>query len=178
MKPFLASAKKWPVSDLHTATIWLWNQPEREFQYAAMNLLAIGRKQWNDASYSLMLGMVAEKSWWDTVDFIAANLLGVWLLQQSPAVRSREARRLSGSDYLWNQRTALIFQLMYKKHTDTELLTELIDTHSGSKEFFIQKAIGWMLRQYARTDAAWVRAFVADRALPKLSEREAIKHLR
>jgi 3-methyladenine DNA glycosylase AlkD len=67
--------------------------------------------------------------------------------------------------------------LTYKQQTDTALLAELIQAHSGSKEFFIQKAIGWVLRQYARTDAKWVRAFVDENMLAKLSAREALKHL-
>jgi 3-methyladenine DNA glycosylase AlkD len=78
---------------------------------------------------------------------------------------------------MWNSRTALIFQLSYKQQTDRSLLGALILSHAASKEFFLQKAIGWALRQYARTDADWVREFVAGHALPKLSKREALKHL-
>jgi len=177
MKPVLSDAKRWTIDEVHAATVWLWNQPEREFQYAAMNLLEAGKKNWTAESYALMLGMVAEKSWWDSVDYIASNLVGAWLLRLPAEARAAEARRLNATGFLWNQRTALIFQLSYKKHTDQSLLGELILTHATSKEFFLQKGIGWALRQYARTDADWVRQFVAGHALPKLSVREALKHL-
>jgi 3-methyladenine DNA glycosylase AlkD len=178
MKSVLSDAKRWTIDDVHAATVWLWNQPEREFQYAAMNLLEAGKKNWTSDSYALMLEMVVEKSWWDSVDTIASNLIGPYLLKQAAGKRAAEARRLSADSYLWNQRTALLFQLTYKQETDTALLAELIQAHSGSKEFFLQKAIGWVLRQYARTDAEWVRAFVDEHALAKLSVREALKHLR
>jgi 3-methyladenine DNA glycosylase AlkD len=178
IKPILSEAKSWPDEDLHASCIWLWNQPEREFQYVAVSMLEAGKKQWTAESYELMLRMVTEKSWWDSVDTIASNLIGTYLLRQAAELRAAEARRLSADSYLWNQRTALLFQLMYKQQTDTALLAELIQAHSGSKEFFIQKAIGWVLRQYARTDASWVRAFVDENMLAKLSAREALKHLR
>lgn len=177
MKPVLSAAKRWTIEDLHAATVWLWNQPEREFQYAAMNLLEAGKKNWTADSYALMLAMIREKSWWDTVDYIASNLVGQWLLRLQPETRAEEARRLNTSGEMWNSRTALIFQLSYKKHTDPVLLGELILAHAASKEFFLQKGIGWALRQYARTNADWVRRFVAGHALPKLSVREALKHL-
>lgn len=177
MKPVLADAKRWTIDEVHAAAVWLWNQPEREFQYAAMNLLEAGKKNWTAETYALMLGMVAEKSWWDTVDYIASNLVGAWMLRLPAEARAAEARRLNATGFLWNQRTALIFQLSYKKQTDQSLLGELILTHAASKEFFLQKGIGWALRQYARTDADWVRRFVAGHALPKLSVREALKHL-
>ncbi len=177
MKPVLSDAKRWTIDEVHAAAVWLWNLPEREFQYAAMNLLEAGKKNWTADSYALMLAMIREKSWWDTVDYIASNLVGQWLLRLQPETRAEEARRLNTSGEMWNCRTALIFQLSYKKYTDPVLLGELILTHAASKEFFLQKGIGWALRQYARTDADWVRRFVAGHTLPKLSVREALKHL-
>ena len=176
-KSILSDAKRWTIDDVHAATVWLWNQPEREFQYAAMNLLEAGKKSWTTDSYALMLAMICEKSWWDTVDYVASNLVGSWLLRQPAGVRAAEAHLLNASNFMWNSRTALIFQLSYKQQTDRSLLGALILSHAASKEFFLQKAIGWALRQYARTDAGWVREFVAGHALPKLSKREALKHL-
>lgn len=177
MKPVLSAAKHWTIDDVHAAVVWLWKQPEREFQYAAMNLLEVGKKNWTADSYGLMLAMIRVKSWWDTVDYVASNLVGTLLLRQPAAVRAAEARRLNASGFMWNSRTAIIFQLSYKEQTDTTLLSELILSHAATKEFFLQKGIGWALRQYARTDAAWVRAFVDGHTLPKLSVREALKHL-
>ena len=178
MKPVLSEAKRWTIDDVHAAAVWLWNQPEREFQYAAMNLLEAGKKRWTAESYALMLAMIQEKSWWDTVDYIASNLVGAWLLRMPPEVRAAEAHRLNATGFLWNERTSLIFQLSYKHRTDTTLLADLIASHATSKEFFLQKGMGWILRQYARTDADWVKQFVDRHALPSLTVREALKHLR
>ena len=78
---------------------------------------------------------------------------------------------------MWLQRSSLLFQNKYKSKTDTELLSNYIIHLSPSKEFFIQKAIGWVLREYAKTNPDWVVAFVSNHALPSLSKREAMKHL-
>jgi len=75
------------------------------------------------------------------------------------------------------QRTAILFQLKYKKQTDLVLLQSVISRLAASKEFFIQKAIGWVLREYAYTDKKWVWAFVDKTALSNLSKREALKHI-
>jgi len=79
----------------------------------------------------------------------------------------------------WLRRSSIICQLRFKERTDVELLTEVIDANLADREFFVRKAIGWALRQYARTDPDWVRAFVLarDGSLSPLSRREAMKHL-
>jgi 3-methyladenine DNA glycosylase AlkD len=81
------------------------------------------------------------------------------------------------SPNFWHQRLCILFQLDYKKQTDLTLLSTIILSSNTSKEFFIQKAIGWSLRQYARTDLEWVLNFVQDHPLMPLSKREALKHL-
>jgi 3-methyladenine DNA glycosylase AlkD len=78
---------------------------------------------------------------------------------------------------MWLQRCSLLFQKKYKKATDVKLLGKYILHLSGSKEFFIRKAIGWMLREYAKTDPAWVKKFVDTHELSPLSKKEALKHL-
>ena len=81
------------------------------------------------------------------------------------------------SENMWLQRVCLIFQLSYRKETDTELMFGYMRQLTHSKEFFIQKAIGWALRQYARTDADAVRNFVENTPMSPLSKREALKHI-
>ena len=76
---------------------------------------------------------------------------------------------------MWLQRTAILFQLKYKKKTDVPLLFHCITTMADSKEFFIRKAIGWALREYSKTDAEVVQSFVASTELSPLSVREALK---
>jgi 3-methyladenine DNA glycosylase AlkD len=77
---------------------------------------------------------------------------------------------------MWLQRSSLLFQKNYKKDTDTKLLKEYILQLAPSKEFFIQKAIGWILREYAKTNPQWVQAFTNENTLAPLSKREALKH--
>jgi 3-methyladenine DNA glycosylase AlkD len=79
------------------------------------------------------------------------------------------------SGNMWLQRTALLFQLKYKKATDVNLLSDYILRLQGSKEFFINKAIGWILREYSKTDPDWVIQFVQNNNLANLSRREALK---
>ncbi|MGB4001376.1 MAG: DNA alkylation repair protein, partial [Bacillota bacterium] len=79
---------------------------------------------------------------------------------------------------IWLIRTAILFQLKYKDKTDTKLLSELIQRHSETGEFFIDKAIGWALREYAKTDAKWVLDFLNTHTLAPLTVREAAKHLK
>lgn len=177
VKSFLKEAREAPLEQIHQAVRTLWELPEREFHYTAMGLMDQKKKAWDTESFALMESLITQKSWWDTVDHIAANQVGPYLLRQSPEFRRKTALRWSKNDNMWLNRTALIFQLKYKEHTDAELLFSLAETHSQSKEFFIRKAIGWALRQYAYTAPEDVRAFLQCTTLHTLSVREASKHL-
>ncbi|QDY46865.1 DNA alkylation repair protein [Planococcus glaciei] len=83
----------------------------------------------------------------------------------------------SQADNIWTNRTVILHQLKYKQETDTMLLSRIILEHAASPEFFIQKSIGWALREYAKTDADWVRSFVLENELMPLSKREAMKNI-
>jgi 3-methyladenine DNA glycosylase AlkD len=177
LKPWLQQARIATLEHIHQAVQTLWEQPEREFQYAAMSLMDTKKKLWNAESFALMESLILHKSWWDTVDHIAANQIGAYLLRQTPEFRRKNALRWSKHQSMWLNRTALIFQLKYKQHTDAALLFQLVEVHSASKEFFIRKAIGWALRQYAYTAPDEVRALLQCTPLHALSVREASKHL-
>ncbi|KPV59960.1 DNA alkylation repair protein, partial [Paenibacillus sp. A3] len=99
------------------------------------------------------------------------------LFTRFPELIPVRTQRWMASDSMWLQRTALLFQLRYKKRTDAALLFDLIRQCAASKEFFIRKAIGWALREYSKTDEAAVRRFVAETALSPLSIREALKYV-
>jgi 3-methyladenine DNA glycosylase AlkD len=120
--------------------------------------------------------LLITKSWWDTVDSIAGNSVGAHF-KRYPRVREKYLARWRKSENFWLRRTTLLFQLNYKKDTDFPLLCDLIRENLGSKEFFINKAIGWSLRQYSRVDPQGVRDFVAQTPLHPLSKREALKWL-
>jgi 3-methyladenine DNA glycosylase AlkD len=164
------------AEDWYEVSTELFAMPEREFQYLAMEYVKKAKKLWDSRLPALFEEWVGEESWWDVVDFLAPQILGPYFLQ-FPAERDLWINRWMNSGNFWLQRFCLVFSLGYKGKTDTVLLAKTIQALSSSKEFFIQKAIGWALRQYARTDAEWVLDFVENNALAPLSKREALKHL-
>lgn len=165
------------ISDLDVILRDLWSLPEREFQYAATSLLGRFEKEIPAKLIKTMEYMIITKSWWDTVDTISGGTLGVHF-RRFPEVRGKYLAKWRKSENFWLRRVTILFQLNYKQDTDFDLLCELINENLGSKEFFINKAIGWALRQYARTDPKTVKKFVtATKGLHPLSRREAMKHL-
>lgn len=177
MKEYIAANGLPPVDELDSILRGLWALPEREFQYAANSLLGRLEKQLPAGLIKTMESMIVTKSWWDTVDTIAGGTLGVHF-QRHPAVREKYLAKWRRSENFWLRRACILFQLNYKTETDFDLLCEIIRENLGSKEFFINKAIGWALRQYARTNPKVVKKFVkATKELNPLSRREAMKHL-
>jgi 3-methyladenine DNA glycosylase AlkD len=156
---------------------WCWQAPEREYQYFAMEFLGKKQKRVQPDMIGLYEYMITTKSWWDTVDFIAANLVGSYFKQYPDRIKSLTEEWLNSGN-IWLQRTCLLFQLKYKTETNTKLLESFIYRLSPSNEFFIRKAIGWALREYSKTDADFVVQFVKTHALSGLSEREALKWYR
>lgn len=163
----------------------LWDEAgHREERYAALGLLRHrAYAAWLDVDLlPLLEHLVRTGAWWDVVDEIAAHLVGQVLLDNRAAV-TPVMTSWAIDDHLWIRRTAMLCQLRHRDRTDTGLLEHVLvanldDTEHG-KEFFIRKALGWALREYARTDAAWVLDFVGTHAdrLSGLSRREALKHL-
>lgn len=152
----------------------LWALPQREYQYFAMELIEKYVSKVDKTFVSLFEYMILNKSWWDTVDMIAARLVGpVFRRYNELIVPYTEKWMYYGN--IWLQRSAILFQLKYKKDTDTELLFNYIQALADSKEFFIQKAIGWVLREYSKTDPKAVIQFVKSVSLAPLSKREALK---
>lgn len=176
-KPIFLWGKKADYEDLKNLCVKLWNLPEREYNYLAMELLVKNKAFKFRNSILLFEQFIQSESWWDTVDAIAANLVGPYFLA-FPAERDKYLEKWWASENMWLQRTCIIFQLTYKEKTDEALLFTFCDELKGSKEFFIQKAIGWALRQYARTNAKHVIEFVNTHDLKPLSKREALKHFR
>lgn len=150
--------------------------PEREFQYFAIELCGKFKKHWKEETLTLFEKMATTKSWWDSVDYIKSVCLKDYFLR-FPDKRYETTQRWIDSENIWLQRLSVIFQLGYKDKTDTRLLRRNILQLNDSNEFFVQKAIGWALRDYARTDAEFVKNFVAENDLKPLSKREALKNL-
>jgi 3-methyladenine DNA glycosylase AlkD len=175
-KEFFAEHGLPQLSELEPILRDLWSLPQREFQYVAVGLLGRFNKQIPAGFIKTIEVLLVTKSWWDTVDAIAGGTVGVHF-QRFPEVREKYLPKWRRSDNFWLRRTAILFQLSYKKETDFDLLCEIIRENLDSKEFFINKAIGWSLRQYARIDPKAVKKFVKSTPLHPLSRREAMKHL-
>ena len=122
--------------------------------------------------------MVVTGAWWDYVDGVAGQRFWT-LLQNDREAMTKAMLAWSTDDNVWKRRSSIICQLHAKAATDLELLYACIEPSIESKEFFLRKAIGWALRQYARTDPAEVRRYVArnEHRLSALSRREALKHI-
>lgn len=175
-KEFFAQHGTPPIFELDTIVRELWLLPQREFQYVAVGLLGRANKQIPAKFIKTIEYMLVTKSWWDTVDSIAGGTVGVHF-NRFPDVKEKYLAKWRASENFWLRRTAILFQLNYKQETDFDLLCEIIRDNLDSKEFFINKAIGWALRQYARVDPKAVKKFVRSTPLHPLSAREAMKHL-
>ena len=125
---------------------------------------------------SLVAFMIGMHSWWDSVDGLASRVVGPLVLRNREELESR-VDLWGDCENMWFRRTALLYQLKYKEQTDVERLAEHCRTMASDDAFFIQKAIGWALREYAKTDPQWVRAFVDKTTLSGLSRREALKNI-
>ena len=158
--------------------VWkLYNLSEREYQYAAIALIEKMKKHLTTEDFSALLQLIETKSWWDSVDSIAPHFVG-HIVKLNREYGEKVMLQWSLSDNMWTNRSAILHQLKFKQQTDTELLFQIIKQHSDSKEFFIQKAIGWALREYAKTDPDCVKSFVERHSLKPLSTREALKHFK
>ena len=177
LRSFLTKHDLPPLAKLKPLVQRLWQQPEREMQHSAMELLQRRAKELAAGDLPLLENMITNKSWWDTVDFIAYKLVGQ-LLARHPEDEPTVARRYSASGNLWLIRVSILFQLLRKERTNRELLAEMIGAHRSHPDFFIRKAIGWALRDYAKANPEWVIQFVRDTKLSPLSQREAMKNLR
>ncbi|HSI65898.1 MAG TPA: DNA alkylation repair protein [Planococcus sp. (in: firmicutes)] len=163
-------------SELSEVAWEIYHLPEREYQYVAIEVLEKMKNCLTVDDLPFLRQLIESKSWWDSVDAIAPRIVGSVVLANredgSPIMLD-----WSHSDNLWTNRSAILHQLKYKEQTDTALLKSIILRHAGSTEFFLQKSIGWALREFAKTDAEWVRTFVDTHHLSPLSTREALKHL-
>ncbi|WP_068468811.1 DNA alkylation repair protein [Candidatus Protochlamydia phocaeensis] len=152
----------------------LWNQREREYQYCAIDLAKYHIKKLSLLSLPLLQELIKQKSWWDTVDDLAVNLVGKLVGSELQLMD----KWISDPD-LWIRRTALICQLKRKSATDSHRLFEYCLQRAHEEDFFIRKAIGWALREYSKTNPLAVKNFIAlnQSVLSGLSIREASKYV-
>jgi len=180
-KEVFAAARFKNAVDWQSQVLGLWrNARFREERYAALHLAGDKRAlaYQSPAAMKMYEELIVTGAWWDFVDEVAAHRIGPILRDHSAPMR-RKMLTWSKCDNLWKRRSSIICQLGLKQHTDLELLYACIAPSLDSREFFLQKAIGWALRQYARTDGAEIKRYVRTNAarLSALSRREALKNL-
>ncbi len=154
-----------------------FEQPEREFQYIALDYLDLVKKNILNTEIENIEQLIIIKSWWDSVDCLD-QIVGAMALNY-PELKDRYIRKWMISSNIWLKRIAIDFQLSFKAKTDTEILAEAILSNLGSKEFFVNKAIGWSLREYSKTNKTWVARFIEthNESLSPLSIKEGSKYL-
>lgn len=166
------------LAELQSAVLALWRDAAcREERYAAIELTGLRLAAGDLSMLALYEEIIRSGAWWDLVDGVAHRLGG--LLQAHRAELTAVLGRWSTDSDFWIRRASITAQLGAKTATDTALLASVIEANLADREFFIRKAIGWALRQYARTDPDWVRAFVQRHReeLSPLSRKEALKNL-
>ena len=176
MKALLSSAQRPSINELSTVINQLWQLPEREYQMVALDLLIAYKKRLPATMLNDLQRWLTTQSWWDTVDLLATHIAGE-LFTRYPVESAPFLLHWRGSDNIWLRRTTLLFQLKYKARTDDALLFSLITDNQSDTEFFIQKAIGWALREYSKTNPDAVTDFIEQQNIQGLAKREALKWL-
>lgn len=177
LKEVYAEHKPDVDSNIRTIVFELYEQPQRELHHCGIELFQkILKKKYLESDIALIEKLITNNSWWDSVDFIAKQILGEYLLQ-FPETTKTVISKFSNSNHMWLQRCSIIFQLGYKKQTNEALLFQQCLAHKHSEEFFIQKAIGWALREYGKTNPQSVLNFVNSADLKPLSTKEAIRNI-
>ncbi len=173
-RKFMRQENRPDYQDLAKLIKRLWELPQRELHYFGWELVERYSNDFKSEIIELLEYMIAHQSWWDTVDMIAKKLVGAYFKKFSEQ-RNQYIEKWLKSQNLWLQRTAILFQLGYKEDTDVELLFEIVKRLKDIDEFFIQKAIGWALREYSRIESEAIEDFISNQDLSSLSEREGLK---
>jgi len=174
-KEYFKEAKKVKIVDWKFVNA-CWENPYRELQYVAVDYLAIKIKLLTSSDIKKLKKLIVTKSWWDTVD-------GLDVIVGEIAMKYPEVNETlllwSKDENIWLSRIAIDHQLSRKENTDTQLLEAVIVNNLGTSEFFIDKAIGWSLREYSKTNPKWVKDFIEKyrEQLSKLSTKEGSKYI-
>lgn len=180
-KPFLKAGKTASAEELRRFIDDCWEQPEREFQYIGALMARKHAGTFGPEHLDAVARWITTKSWWDTVDVLAVWTVGP-MVSTTPKLGDTMDSWIGAEvrdTNMWLARTAILHQLSYKDATNTERLFGYATRRAADKEFFIRKAIGWSLRQYARQEPDAVRQYVLanEDILSGLSVREALKRI-
>ncbi len=174
-RPLVVAARALPGPEAVGLVGRLWSLPEREFQYVGCDLARAGAGRWDPGQLADLRRLVTARSWWDTVDPLSRAVGD--LVATHPGLGAEMDRWIDDADR-WVARVALLHQVGWKDGTDADRLFAFCASRATDTEFFIRKAIGWALRDYARTAPDAVAAFVREHPeLSGLSRREALRHV-
>ncbi len=155
----------------------LWLQTEREYQHTCIDWIGSWKKkEWVVEDAPHLTWILTNKSWWDSVDIIASHFVGNYC-KNFPKEGAQLIQSYRASSNMWLNRSAILFQLKYKKETDLHLLQEICAQFEPNKEFFIQKAIGWSLREAGKTFPTEIKVMVETLNLSGLARREALRRM-
>jgi len=174
IKPYIKEGKKHELDWKFVNMCWKKNY--REAQYVAVEYLDSLTKLLTGDDLPNLKKLIVTRSWWETADSIDA-IVGEIILKNKKL--EKEMLKWSTDENIWVRRVSIDFQLQYREKTNQKLLEQIIVNNLETDEFFINKAIGWSLREYSKTNKKWVKDFIAqykDR-LHKLSIKEASKYL-
>lgn len=177
LRPLLATLKTADADELLAAAEQLWAMPEREFQYAAIDILAKFSRKLELHHVPAMQELAQQKSWWDTVDGLAGVIGDILYRQRHSQDMEQLVEAALIHPNLWIRRIAMLHQLRWKSDTDAARLFRFATTLAPESDFFIRKAVGWALRDYSWHQPQAVREFVdrmGDKLSP-LSRREALR---
>lgn len=177
---FRAARRRYPINsreEYRDVIFELWQGVYREEMYLALDVAELVRPYRDIESWPIYVELMASASWWDTLDWIAGKIMGLLILEHRELEAALIQWRVDES--MWIRRASLLAHLKHKAATNPELLGDTIMLLAHEEEFFIRKAIGWVLREYSKTNPAWVGAFVRSHedALSSLSKREAMKYV-
>ena len=174
-KKYFPKAKKTKIIDWDFVDT-CWEKESREYQYVAANYLKAMQSYLTESDLPKLEHLVVTKSWWDTVDLLA-KVVGSLVIR----IEGYDQIMLEWSkdSNIWLRRVAILYQLSLKDKVDKQVLDEILVNNLGDSEFFINKAIGWALRDYSKYNPEWVREFIKKNKenMANLSIREASKYI-
>jgi len=153
----------------------LYAEKEREYKYCALSLLEKYVEELSHEDTERILKLALTEPWWDTIDGFGPSVFGPMARKDEEVKKTM--RSLIYEENIWLKRISILFQLKYKEKMDEEILTEAIVNNADTKEFFVDKAIGWVLREYSKTKPEFVRAFIGKYKLSSLSVRECSRYI-
>jgi len=171
VREYMKGLKVFSFEDVET----LYHLREREYKYVALGILVKFENSLTLLDFEKIRDLALIEPWWDTIDSIGPSIFGPM------AIRDEEVKgRLRGfirEDSIWLRRISILFQLKYRNKMDEAFLEEAILSNADTQEFFIDKAIGWILREYSKTNPIYVREFLKAHKLSRLSTKEGGKYL-